>query len=101
MIFKISIEKRISAVWSNGHLDNDYISASAAYLSQASSSGGCEYFPDVGTICPGDDREGLTVRDYFQAGIGPVGYYFRSYSTDSQGNSGAVIETNIGKIMSM
>ena len=82
----------------NGQIDNDYITESAAYLSQASSSGGCEYYPGVGTICPGDDREGLTVRDYFQPGIGPVGYYFNSYNTDSQGNSGAVIEINIGLI---
>jgi hypothetical protein len=96
--FFASFASDVLITGTSGQIDNDYINESAVYLSQASSSGGCEYFPGIGTICPGEDREGLTVRDYFQAGVGPVGYYYRSYNTDSQGNSGAVIETNIGLI---
>jgi hypothetical protein len=58
-------------------IDNIYLSEPAYQLEASAAEGQCEYFPEVGqTICGGDMQISYTEREFFQPGIGPVGYYY-------------------------
>lgn len=60
----------------SGTISNDYINESAYVLSRSEDQSRCEYFGSYGTICGGADSDySITEREYYQAGIGPVGYY--------------------------
>lgn len=80
----------------SGNLDNEFISGPIVMVSRSGSSGQCEYFPEVGTICGSNTQESFQQEEYFQSGVGPVGYYgFGSFSSQS---GSASSETNLGLI---
>jgi hypothetical protein len=83
-------------------LTYDYIGTTAYNISFSDfngSSGGI-YFPGIGYIPGGHDFSGITVSEYFKPGIGPVGYYYSSYSSvagdhDSTTEDVGVVETSL------
>ncbi|MGD8570795.1 MAG: hypothetical protein PVJ39_22105, partial [Gammaproteobacteria bacterium] len=80
-------------------IGNDYINQAAYQVSESSSSSQCEYFPGVGTICGGDYDENLIEREYYIAGLGPVGYYGHFSMSDwssPDGGWSSSNSTNIG-----
>jgi len=68
-------------------ISNDYINEAAYQVSESASSSNCQYFPGVGTICGGDYDETLKAREYYIAGLGPVGLYTYSGISDSEWSS--------------
>jgi len=83
----------------NASIDNPFVSGPATSVSRSGNSGECEYFPDipeVGTICGSDIRESFRESEFYQAGIGPVGYY--NWGAVSTQYGGASSETDIGLI---
>lgn len=75
-------------------IDNAYISMPAIAVKTSSSKGGCEYYPGVGTICPGETNESSRRTEYYAPGIGPVGFY--EYGSFSSRSGGATTETHCG-----
>jgi hypothetical protein len=54
-------------------------------VGRTTSSGGCTYYPSVGqNICSGDPLS-ITEREYYKAGVGPLGYTFLSTQTFTGG----------------
>jgi hypothetical protein len=47
-------------------------------VSRTSSSGGCTYYPEVGQSICGQDYSSYSEREFYQAGVGPIGYQFRT-----------------------
>ncbi|MGH3442547.1 MAG: hypothetical protein ACRDUY_11015 [Nitriliruptorales bacterium] len=80
---------------SKSTIDNAYLSGDALVLSSAAEEGGCETFPDVGTICA-ETSESFFRDDYFQPQIGPVGYYWQSSVSGATGGAG--LQINIGLV---
>jgi hypothetical protein len=85
-------------------IDNDYISGDAYVLTDSASESNCEYFDGHGTICGADVEVEYTLvrREYYQATVGPVGYYY-DYSTSSGGTFDSVhtsSRVNIGLVAS-
>lgn len=85
--------RRLTVVRAN--IDNAFVKGDALVLSTSSREGGCETFSGVGTICS-DRSENTAQRDYFRAGVGPLGYY--GFSSYSSGSGGASSTLNIGLI---
>lgn len=85
----------------SGTINNDYLTETGYVVERSSALDRCEYFPGYGTIC-GDESYNYTEREYFQAGIGPLGYYYRNSFEDCGGGfcSGATWEHNIGLVRS-
>jgi len=63
----------------------------AIIVGRSFAEGQCEYYPEIGTICPGDRRESADWREYYDPTVGPYGFYSRS--TTSSSISGASSET--------
>ena len=76
------------------NIDNAFVKGEALRLSTSSQSGGCESFPGVGTICS-DRSESSDNREFFRAGVGPLGYY--GFSSVSSGSGGASIRLDARK----
>lgn len=77
---------------------NSYVSGQAVVVERSSSQSQCEYFPGgVGAIC-GDSSYNYNEKEYYRAGIGPVGYYYYNTFSDCGGNfcSGATWKHNVG-----
>jgi hypothetical protein len=75
----------------DGSISNDYISGDAYVLTDSASESNCEYFPEHGTICGADVSVDYTMsrREYYQASVGPVGYYY-DFSSSSGGTFDSV-----------
>jgi hypothetical protein len=87
----------------SSQIANQWMSGAAIRAGASTSISQCEYFPGIGTICGGGDvTQDLTVNDYFQPGIGPVGYYKKGSAVFSGGNfvSFHSFEENVGKTSS-
>lgn len=84
-------------VASAGRLSNDYLDQEAVVLSASFEEARCEYFESVGTVCAGDRDTSRHERDYFQPGVGPLGYYYSFSFSDCGGGfcSGSSTTTNV------
>lgn len=70
---------------SAGTFPGEYNQPNGIVVGRETSSGGCTYYPSVGeTICSGDPVT-ITEREYYKAGIGPIGYVFQSSQSFSGG----------------
>jgi hypothetical protein len=82
-------------------LSNDWVTASGVVIERSSSQDQCEYFPGVGTIC-GDSSYTYSEKDYFQAGVGPLGYWYHNGYSDCGGGycSFGTWDANVGLVAS-
>jgi len=88
-------DKLLEAYVVEGAIESDYITGDALVLGASAEVGGCETFPDVGTICS-ETSESFVRWDYFQPEIGPVGYFWSSSVAGATGGAG--LEINIGLV---
>jgi len=79
---------------SSENIDNEFIFMPAIAVKTSSSKGGCEYYPGVGTICPGETNESSKRTEYYAPGIGPIGFY--QYTSFSSRFGGSNTETHCG-----
>ncbi len=68
-----------------GTLRNDYLTTPAVAAGMSLSRSQCEFFSGIGTICGGDSSQTVIDKDYFQAGVGPVGYHYENNASYSGG----------------
>lgn len=79
-------------------ISNDYLNQAAYRVSESASSSQCQYFSGVGTICGGDYNQNMDAREFYQAGVGPVGYYAYFSMSDPNSPDGGWSSSNITNI---
>ena len=79
-------------------ISNNYLNEAAYRVSESTSSSQCEYFPGVGTVCGGDYNQDMDSREYYQAGVGPVGYYAYFSMSDLSSPDGGWSSSNTTNI---
>lgn len=70
---------------SKGTFQGNYRSVSAWQVSRSSSSGGCTYYSEVGQNICTTDPSSYSETEYEKAGVGPVGYLYKSSTSFSGG----------------
>lgn len=95
--FFLTLSSSTLTVANNGtpNSKDTWISGSPAIVTGSSgSSGECQYFPGVGTICGSSSSSSYTEQEYFRPSFGPVGLYrFGAFSSQTGSSSS---ETDIG-----
>lgn len=87
-----------------GQIENEFIQGPALVTGLVQGESNCEYFGDIGlgTICGSEDPFSITTFEYYQQGIGPIGYSHRSSASFSGGGfaSSHSVEEYIGLVAS-